>query len=83
MTWHVYRQGSLEYFLGFEFRESVFFCVLVTAAVFFGLLNKGCFFKCFIFSTVFSGPVLFTRASIIIGINFYHIMLDFCEMNFV
>ena len=38
-TWHIYRQGSAEYFLGFEFRKSVLFWVLVTAAVFFGLLK--------------------------------------------
>ena len=34
-TWHIYRQESAEYFWGFEFRESVFFWVLVTAPVFF------------------------------------------------
>ena len=45
----------MEYLLGFEFRESVFFWVLVTAAVFFGLLTKSCILKCFIFSTVFFG----------------------------
>ena len=38
-TWHVYIRGSAEYFLGFEFRESVFFWVLVTAAVFFGVVK--------------------------------------------
>ena len=36
-------KGSTEYFLGFEFQESVFVWVLVTAAVFFGLLNKTVF----------------------------------------
>ena len=36
--WHIYRQGSAEYFLGFEFRTPVFGWVLVTAAVFFGRL---------------------------------------------
>ena len=25
LTWYIHRQGSAEYFLGFEFRESVFF----------------------------------------------------------
>ena len=34
-------------FGGFEFRKSVFFWVLVKAAVFFGLSNKCCIFKCF------------------------------------
>ena len=52
-TWQIYRQGSAEYFLGFEFRKSVFFWVLLRAAVFFGLLDKCCIFKCFIFLTVF------------------------------
>ena len=33
--------------------ENLYFWVLVTAAVFFGLLNKSCILKCFIFSTVF------------------------------
>ena len=58
--WHIYRQGSAEYFLGFEFRKSIFLGVLLTAAVFFGLLDKCCIFKCFIFLTVFLGPVLCT-----------------------
>ena len=39
----------------------VLFWVLVTAAVFFGLLSKCYIFKFFIFSTVFLGPVLFSR----------------------
>ena len=42
-------------FLGFEFGESVFFWVLITAVVFFGLSNKSCILKCFLFSTVFLG----------------------------
>ena len=46
-------QGSI--LGGFEFQESVFSWVLVTAAVLFGLLNKNCILKCFIFSTVFFG----------------------------
>ena len=34
--WHIYRQGSAEYFEGgFEFRKSVFWGVMLTAAVFF------------------------------------------------
>ena len=58
------------------------FIVLVTAAVFFGFLNKSCILKCFMFSTVgssFYSP----SASIIMGLHYYHIMLDFCEMNSV
>ena len=43
-------------FLGFEFREPVFFWILDTAAVFFGLLNK----VFHIFSSIFWGPVSFT-----------------------
>ena len=46
--------------LGFEFRKSVFFLLLPTAAVFFGLLDKCCIFKCFIFLTVFLGSFSFT-----------------------
>ena len=38
-----------------NFENLYFFRVLVTAAVFFGLLNKSCTLKCFIFSTVFFG----------------------------
>ena len=33
-----------------------------------------------IFNSVFLGPVLFTRCSIIMGLH-YHVILDFCEMN--
>ena len=42
-------------FLGSEFRKSVFFGVLDTAATFFRLLKKCCIFKCCIFSKVFFG----------------------------
>ena len=42
-------------FWGFEFRKSVFIWVLVTAAVFFWLLNKSCISKYFIFLIVFFG----------------------------
>ena len=47
--------GWPEYFLGFEFGESVFFWGLITAAVFFGLSNKSCILKCFLFSKIFFG----------------------------
>ena len=42
-------------FGGFEFRKSVFFWVLLRAAVFSVLLDKCCIFKCFMFLTVFFG----------------------------
>ena len=68
--WLVIFQRSI--FLGFEFRESVFF----------GLLNKSCILKCFIFSTVFFWVQFYSPgASIIMGLYYYHIMLGFCEMN--
>ena len=83
-TWQIYRQGSAENFLGFEFRESIFFWVLVRAAVFLGLLNKRCILKCLIFSTVFFWVQFHSPgASVIMGLHYYHIMLDFCEMNSV
>ena len=70
--------------MGFEFRKSVFFWVLVTAAVFFGFSDKSCILKCFIFSTVFFGFQFYSpSASVIMGLHYYHIMLDFCEMNSV
>ena len=65
-------------FLGFEFWESVFFWVLVRAAVFLGLLNKRCILKCLIFSTVFFWVQFRSLgASVIMGLHYYHIMLDF------
>ena len=52
---------SRVFFLGFEFRKFVFLGYCVTAAVFFfGLLDKCCIFKCFVFLTVFLGAVLCT-----------------------
>ena len=72
--------GISRVFLGFEFQKMfVFFWVLVTSAVFFGLLNKCCILiKCFIFLTVFLGPVLCPRYSVIIVLHYYHIMIHFC-----
>ena len=71
-------------FLGFEFQESVFFWVLVTAAVFFWLFNKSYILKCFKFSKVFFWVQFYSSGtSIIIGFHYYQIMLDFCEMNSV
>ena len=60
-TWHIYRQGSAEYFLGFEFWESVFFGYWSQLLYFLGLLNKG-YSKVFhMFNSIFLVPVLFTR----------------------
>ena len=51
---------------------------------FFGLLNKRCILKCFICLTVFFWLQFYSPgASIIMGLHYYHIMLDFCEMNSV
>ena len=84
-TWHIYRQESAEYLGAFEFRESVFFWVLVKAPVFFGgLLNKRCILKCFICSTVLFWFQFYSPGvSIIMGLHYCHIMLDFCEVNSV
>ena len=58
---YIYRQRSGEYFNGFESGKSVFWGVLVMAAVFLRLSNdKCCIFKCFKFSTVFLGLYLVT-----------------------
>ena len=38
-TWHIYKQGSAEYFLGFESRMPVFFWVLVKDAVCFWVVK--------------------------------------------
>ena len=53
-----------------------------SCCIFFGLLqNKSCILKCFIFSAVFFWVQFYPPgASIIIGLHYYHIMLDFCEM---
>ena len=67
-------------FLGFEFGESVFFFGYWSQLLhFFWLLNKSCILKCFILSTVFFWVQLYSPvASIIMGLHYYHIMLDFC-----
>ena len=57
-TWHIYRQESKNQrsiFWGFEFRESVFFWVLVTAPVFFGVVTV--FFWVLVTAPVFFGVV--------------------------
>ena len=54
--------GISSVFLGFEFRKSVFFWVLGIGTAFFGLINKCCILKYFIFSKIFLlGPVLLIR----------------------
>ena len=82
--WHIYRQRSGSIF-GFESvsGKSVFWGVLVIAAVFFGLLNNNCcIFKCLKFSTVFLGLDLVTRYfTVNTVLHSYHIMLNFCKMN--
>ena len=73
-TWHIYRQGSAEYILGFEFRESVFL----------EYWPQLLYFKVFhIFISIFWVQFYSTGASIIMGLHYYHIMLDFCKMNSV
>ena len=69
--------------MGFEFQESVFFLGAGHSCCVFGLLNKSCILKCFIFSTVFFWVRFYSPgASIIMGLHYYHV-LDFCEMNSV
>ena len=68
--WRIYRQGSAEYFSNFEFREFVPFW----------LLNKSCILKCFILSKVFFNS---PGASVIMGLHYYHMMLEFRQMNSV
>ena len=52
---------------------------------FLGLLNKRCILKCFICSTVFFRFEFYSPGtfSIIMGLHYCHIMLDFCEVNSV
>ena len=86
-TWHIYRQESKNQrsiFWGFEFRASVFFGYWLQLLYFLGLLNKRCILKCFICSTVFFWFQFYSPgASIIMGLHYCHIMLDFCEVNSV
>ena len=69
--------------MGFEFQQSVFFGVLVTAVVLFGGVKKSCILMCLVFSTVFLGLVFSPGASITMGLHYYHMMLGFCKMNSV
>ena len=69
--------------MGFEFGESVFCRVLVTDAVFFGLLNKSSILKCFICSTVFFVSSFIHQVLQESWVSVNHTMLDFCKMNTV
>ena len=70
--------------MGFEFPGPIFFEYWSQLLYFFGLLNKNCILKCFIFSIVFLGVQFYSPgASIIMGLHYCHIMLDFCDMNSV
>ena len=71
--------------MGFEFRESVFFGYWSQLLYFFfwggGVLNKSCIS---IFLTAFFWVQFYSPgASVIMGLHYYHIMLDFYEMNSV
>ena len=67
-----------------NFENLYFFGYWSQLLYFFGLSDKSCILKYFIFSTVFFGFQFYSpSASIIMGLHYYHIMLDFCEMNSV
>ena len=71
-------------FLGFSISKICFFGGTGHSCCIFGLLNKSCIWKCFIFSTVFFWVQFYSPgASIIMGPYYYRIMHDFCEMNSV
>ena len=55
-TWNIYGQGSAEYFLGFEFRKSVFFWYWSKQLYLFGLSKKMLNLKCLLSSMVFFSP---------------------------
>ena len=65
-----------------NFENLYFFGYWSQLLYFFGLLNKSCILKCFIFSTEFFWVQCYSpSASIIMDLHYYHIVLDFCEMN--
>ena len=64
-----------------NFQNLYFFGYWSQLLYFFGLLNKSCILKCFIFQQYFWVQFYSPGASIIMGLYYYHIMLDFCEMN--
>ena len=71
-------------FLGFEFRKSVLFGVLLTAAAFLGLLDKCCIFKCFRFLKVLFWFKFYAPSTSLISVlHYYHIVLNFCQTNSV
>ena len=64
--------------------QNLYFLASGHSCCIFGLLNKNCILKCFIFSIVFLGVQFYSRgSSIIMGLHYCHIMLDFCERNSV
>ena len=70
-TWHIYTQGSAEYFFGLNFENLYIFRYWSQLLYFLGLLSKSCILKCFIFSTVFFGVQSYSpSASIIMGLLF-------------
>ena len=66
--------------MGFEFQGSVFFGYWSQLLYFFGSLNKSCIR---IFKSIFWAQFYSPGASIIMGLHYYHIMLEFCEINSV
>ena len=74
--------GMFSWVLNFE--NLYFFGYWSQPLYFFGLQNRSCILKCFIFSTVFFRVQFYSPgASIIMGLHYYHVILDFCEMNSV
>ena len=72
------------FFWVLNFENLYFWGVLLTAAVFFGLFDKCCIFKCFIFLTVlFLVQFYAPGTSVITVLHYYHILLNFCQMNSV
>ena len=72
------------FFWVLNFENLYFFGYWSQLLYFFGLLNKSCILKCFIFSTVFFCVQFYSPGvSMIMGLHYYRIMLDFCEMNSV
>ena len=70
------------YFGVLNFENLYFFGYWSQLLCFLGLLNKRCILKCFICSTVFFWFQFYSPdASIIMGLHYCHIMLDFCEVN--
>ena len=66
-------------FLGFEFRKFVFFGYWSQLLYFFGLLNKCCILKYFIFLTVFFWVQFYVPGtSVIMVLHYYHIVLNVC-----